>query len=211
MPYEAWLGNKPDVGHLKTFGCIAYMKVPNNQVTKLSDRSRMTVYMGREPGTMGIRLYDPDTGRILVSRDVVCEETKGWEWNKHQTEETIVHRIFTISGTQGIDVGSEDVEHDPATLVSGSDSSGNSVTAAHTTDEGESSQASGMTKSMTSSSNSVTSSSTSSTKPRNFRLLSDIFNETKEIEMENELLLAGVDEPSNFEQAIKDKLWEKAM
>lgn len=92
---------------------------------------------------------------------MVCEETKGWEWNKHQTEETIVHGIFTIFGAQGTDVGSKDVEHDPSTPVSGNGSSGNSVTATHTTEEGESSQESGTT-------NSVTSSSNCSIEPRKF-------------------------------------------
>lgn len=34
-PYEAWTGNKPDIGHLRVFGCAAYMKIPaksNHQI-----------------------------------------------------------------------------------------------------------------------------------------------------------------------------------
>ncbi|KAL8112473.1 hypothetical protein AgCh_019977 [Apium graveolens] len=40
-PYEAWTGRKPDMGHIRIFGCLAHMKLPANQVTKLSDRSKM--------------------------------------------------------------------------------------------------------------------------------------------------------------------------
>lgn len=34
-----------------------------------------------------------------------------------------------------------------------------------------------------------------SSEPRNFRLLSDVYNDTEEIEISDELLLIGVDEP----------------
>lgn len=60
-PYEAWSGKKPDLGHMKVFGCVAYMKIPRVKVKKLDDRSKKVVYLGREPGTKGSRLYDSDT------------------------------------------------------------------------------------------------------------------------------------------------------
>lgn len=64
IPYEAWGGKKPDLGHIKVFGCIAYMNEPSVHVKKLEDRSRQVVYLGREPGTKGCKLYDPVTGMI---------------------------------------------------------------------------------------------------------------------------------------------------
>ncbi|XP_074351878.1 uncharacterized protein LOC141691029 [Apium graveolens] len=48
--------------------------------------------------------------------------------------------------------------------------------------------------------------------PKNFRLLSDIYNETEEVEIADELLmLAGVDEPANFKQASKEGVWKEVM
>lgn len=79
-PYEAWSEKKPDVSHIKVFGCLAHMKVPDNLITKLDDRSRRMINLGKEPGTKGYRLYDPDNNRVHVSMDVIFEETKTWDW-----------------------------------------------------------------------------------------------------------------------------------
>lgn len=45
---------------------------------------------------------------------------------------------------------------------------------------------------------------------RNFRLLSDVCDEIEEIELEEELLLAGVDEPRNYSEAVVEPGWEEA-
>ena len=50
-----------------------------------------------------------------------------------------------------------------------------------------------------------------SSEPRNFHLLGDIYNETEEVEAESELLLAGIDEPSNYKETVVDDAWKQAM
>lgn len=80
-PYEAWLGLKPDVSHIKIFGCCAFMKVPSVYTKKLDDRSKYVVHFGREPGTKAYRLYDPVEKKVHVSRDVTFVESKSWAWN----------------------------------------------------------------------------------------------------------------------------------
>lgn len=202
-PYEAWTGNKPDLGHLRVFGCAAYMKVPANQITKLDDRSRMVVYLGREPGTKGCRLYDLESGKIMVSRDVVCDESKGWSWQVQQCGSQMVQGSFVVSSmTSGVltTAESEGHEQEPVTPVSSRSESENSVTIPQTPGTGESNFES-----------EPSSISSSSTEPVKFRLLSDIYDEAPEVELENELLLAGIDEPSNFSQAVTEGTWKKAM
>lgn len=76
-PYEAWTKVKPEVGYLKVFGCLAYMKVPHVHTTKLDNRSKYVVHLGREAGTKAYRLYDPVSGSVNISRDVVFDEGKG--------------------------------------------------------------------------------------------------------------------------------------
>lgn len=47
--------------------------------------------------------------------------------------------------------------------------------------------------------------------PCKFRLISDIYNETEEDDIADELLLAGIDEPVCYSQAIKEQHWKEAM
>ena len=81
-PYEAFRGRKPNINHLRVFGCTAHAKVETVNLKKLDHRSRPVVYLGTEPGSKAYRLLDPKVQRIVVSRDVVFEESKAWEWNK---------------------------------------------------------------------------------------------------------------------------------
>lgn len=42
-------------------------------------------------------------------------------------------------------------------------------------------------------------------------MLGEIYDETEETELEEELFLCGIDEPGSYEQAMKEKAWEQAM
>lgn len=90
-PYEAWHGAKPDVKYLRVFGCKAHAKVTRPDLKKLDDRSKPMVMLGYEPGGKAYRLYDPVAKRVHVSRDVVFDETRSWDWDGsgvHDGEET---------------------------------------------------------------------------------------------------------------------------
>lgn len=113
MPYELFRGKKNNVSHLRVFGCIGYAKIVGIQLKKLDDRSRMLVHLGTEPGSKAYRIYDPHTKRVVVSRDVVFDESKGWEWNKLSVE-TRNNESFEIQvgrfGNHGLS-GVEETEH----------------------------------------------------------------------------------------------------
>ncbi|XP_074362620.1 uncharacterized protein LOC141702939, partial [Apium graveolens] len=53
--------------------------------------------------------------------------------------------------------------------------------------------------------------SSTSSEPRNFRLLSDIYNEIEEVEAESELILAWINELSNNKETAVDDAWKQAM
>jgi hypothetical protein len=50
-PFESWFGRKPNVSHLRIFGCTASVKLTGPSLSKLSDRSRKMVFIGYEAGT----------------------------------------------------------------------------------------------------------------------------------------------------------------
>ena len=74
-PYEAFRGKKPNIAHLRVFGCICYAKIESKLLKKLDDRSRLLVHLGTEPGSKAYRLLDPQSKQIVVSRDVIFDET----------------------------------------------------------------------------------------------------------------------------------------
>lgn len=80
-PEEAWSGIKPSVEHFRVFDCIAHVHVPKVQRTKLDDRSFTCVFLGGSEESKGYRLLDPVAKRVVVSRDVIFEEEKQWDWD----------------------------------------------------------------------------------------------------------------------------------
>ena len=48
-PYEAWRGDKPDLSHLRVFGCRAYMHLDRTKRSKLQARSIPVILSGMLP------------------------------------------------------------------------------------------------------------------------------------------------------------------
>jgi hypothetical protein len=74
-PYEALTGNRPDVKHLRVFGCVAYSHVPKDERKKLDSKSRKCILLGYGNETKGYRLYDVERRKVLHSRDVIFNES----------------------------------------------------------------------------------------------------------------------------------------
>nr|GEW28280.1 zinc finger, CCHC-type [Tanacetum cinerariifolium] len=69
-PYEALKERKPNMRHLRVFGCKAYVKVTKPHLKKLDNRSRELVYLGTEPNSKAYRLFDP------VTKDIVHQDSE---------------------------------------------------------------------------------------------------------------------------------------
>ncbi|KAG7594882.1 Ribonuclease H-like superfamily [Arabidopsis thaliana x Arabidopsis arenosa] len=110
-PYEAFKKKKPSVEHLRVFGCVGYAKIDGPHLRKLDDRSRALVHVGTEPGSKAYRLLDPTARRIIVSRDVIFDENKGWKWSNSEISS---QEPFTLTlgdfGNHGIDDIGDDKE-----------------------------------------------------------------------------------------------------
>lgn len=196
-PYEAWSGEKPHVGHIRVFGCVAYMKVPSINLRKLDDRSKIMVNLGKEPGTKAYRLYDPVTEKVFVSRDVVFDEEKTWPWSEERNEADAHLATFTV-------VNHDVTEQQEIQTEEGSDTSENH-------EDGDETDSTGTPYTGNATDSRETDLETDS-EPHHFRSLRDIYANTEEIELEDEeILLMGVDEPANYRQASKEICWRKAM
>lgn len=74
-PLEVWHNRKPDLNHLRIFGCAAYA---HTREGKLDPKSIKCIFLGyQQPhGTKGYRLWEREARgvKIIVSRDVIFNE-----------------------------------------------------------------------------------------------------------------------------------------
>ncbi|GAU29090.1 hypothetical protein TSUD_58560 [Trifolium subterraneum] len=77
-PEEAWSGSKPTVQHFRVFGCLSFVHIPDNHRKKLDSKSTKCILLGLSEESKGYKLYDPVSQRVRVSRDVIFDESKGW-------------------------------------------------------------------------------------------------------------------------------------
>jgi hypothetical protein len=77
-PEEKFTGKKPDVSHLRVFGCIAYVHVPDEKRSKLDPKAEKCIFIGYSSEQKGYRCFSPSTRKLQVSRDIVFDEMASW-------------------------------------------------------------------------------------------------------------------------------------
>ena len=75
-PYEAYTEEKPNVNHLRVFGCICYAHIPKDERKKLDSKAREAIMLGYGTEVKGYRLYNPNSQKIFFSRDVIFNESR---------------------------------------------------------------------------------------------------------------------------------------
>jgi hypothetical protein len=63
-PEEMWTGKKPDLTHLRVFGCVAYAQLAKEQRGKLDPTSTRGIFVGYTPTSRQYRVYNPETGMV---------------------------------------------------------------------------------------------------------------------------------------------------
>lgn len=72
-PFELWYGRKPDLSHVRVYGCIAYALKPDVQRRKMDDKAVRLRFVGYDQTCKGYRLMD-ENGKIYKRRDVAFNE-----------------------------------------------------------------------------------------------------------------------------------------
>ena len=80
-PEEIWSSKKPNLKHVRVFGCKAMVHVPDEKRSKFSPKSRECIFVGYCNDAKGYRLFDAATSKIIVCRDVVFFETDDNNFN----------------------------------------------------------------------------------------------------------------------------------
>ncbi|KAF2896596.1 hypothetical protein ILUMI_09577 [Ignelater luminosus] len=91
--YELWYGEKPNIGHLRTFGSTAYTLIPRVRRPKLDDNSKKVIFVEYESGSK-YRLFYRCTKNIVISSNV--------HFKQHFHEEKCIAKF---KNQEDIDVG----------------------------------------------------------------------------------------------------------
>jgi hypothetical protein len=63
-PKEKFIGKKPDVFHLRVFGCIAYVHVFDKKRSKLDPKVMKCIFIGYPLKQKGYKCFNPSTQKL---------------------------------------------------------------------------------------------------------------------------------------------------
>ena len=74
------------MGYFRIFGCIGHVHIPDQKRSKLDDKSQPCILLGVSEESKAYKLYNPTDNKVIISRDVVFEEDKSWNWHDNIKE-----------------------------------------------------------------------------------------------------------------------------
>ena len=73
-PFEVFYGYKPEISHLRIFGCRAFAHIPKDDRRKLDAKSIECVFVGYCDDHKAYKLFHPSSHKLISSRDGVFHE-----------------------------------------------------------------------------------------------------------------------------------------
>ena len=73
-PKEMYTGKKPEVSHLKMFGCPVYVLIPKEKRTKLDPSRKKGIFVGYYEVSKSFRIYILGFHHMEISRDLTFDE-----------------------------------------------------------------------------------------------------------------------------------------
>lgn len=96
-PIEAWSDKKPSIRHPKVLGSLYYTHVPAVKRSKLDEKAEKGILVGYSSICKGYRIYNIESGKVFISKDVKVDEDAYWDWNISQVRKMVVEPAFQDS------------------------------------------------------------------------------------------------------------------
>ena len=104
-PGDAFLGEKPEVNHLRIFGCLVDVHIQKEKRSKLNPSGRKCIFVGYSDTSKAYQIYFSGFNKIDISRDVTFDEDSTYFKSKRtptqeveEPEETRVQEGFLLTG-----------------------------------------------------------------------------------------------------------------
>ena len=83
------MGKKPEVSHLKIFGCPIYIHIPKEKRTKLDPFGKKGIFVGYCEVSKAFRIYIPGFHHMEISRDVTFDEEAALKRSRKSQHEDV--------------------------------------------------------------------------------------------------------------------------
>ena len=104
-PEEVFSGNKPEVSHLRIFGCPLYIHIPKEKRTKLYPSRKKGIFVGYSESSKAYIIYFPGFKKIEINRDVTFDEYSAYIKSRkicvEDFEESKVPKICNTTMNEG--------------------------------------------------------------------------------------------------------------
>uniref|UniRef100_A0AAV1THK1 Retroviral polymerase SH3-like domain-containing protein n=1 Tax=Peronospora matthiolae TaxID=2874970 RepID=A0AAV1THK1_9STRA len=74
-PFEIVYESKLSVKHMRVFGCRAFILTPREKRLKWDPKAREGMFMGYEEASKAYRVYDIESGKVVISCDITFDES----------------------------------------------------------------------------------------------------------------------------------------
>ncbi|KAM1744384.1 hypothetical protein ACFX11_011278 [Malus domestica] len=187
-PQEAWSGRKPGISHLRVFGSIAHVHVPDKRRTKLDDKSEKFIFIGYDSNSKGYKLYNPNNGKMVISRDVTFDEEGEWDFSSHASDLSFFPQ-FEEENEQGTMEQAREVQQESTTPPASPTSTNHGNSPASASSSG----------------------SLNEREVPRTRSLRDLYEVAERLDNPTLFCLFADCEPVDFQEAVQDTKWRKAM
>jgi hypothetical protein len=102
-PEEMFTGKKPEVSHLKIFGCLVFVHIPKEKRNKLEPSEKKGIFVGYCEVSKAFRIYIPGHRHIEISRDVTFDEEAALKKSRRcQLEEVCEEELVNPRTTESM-------------------------------------------------------------------------------------------------------------
>lgn len=99
-PHHLWKKAIPDLAHLRIFGSKCYYTIPKKKIKKLDPRAHLGIFVGYSTQSKGYKIWDPNSRKMIVSRDVTFREMISAESAPEYTIDNNLESIDREDGTK---------------------------------------------------------------------------------------------------------------